>query len=621
MSLRPVTRKLKAYAFDPSLSTQLETVFINKTTYKIPWEEDLKEGPIGEYLEVIDYDPINKVFYNPIDLNDRYIIANEGLDPSESNPNFHQQMVYAVSMTTILNFEKALGRKSLWADGPKYSFVKQLRLYPHALNEPNAYYSPEKKAILYGYFKNSGENDLLPNGTIFSCLSHDITAHEITHALLDGMFTNFSEPTHPDTLAFHEAFADIVALFQHFTIPEVLIHQMAKTRGDLTSQNLLGQLAQQFGKAIGNYGALRDAIGDFNSETGKWEPRKPNPSDYKTIMEPHKRGAILVSAVFDAFINIYNFRAKDLFRIATNGTGILPDGQLNPDLVKRLASTAAKSASHVLNICIRALDYCPPIDITFGDYLRAIVTADSDLVPDDDMEYRIAFIEAFRKRGIFPDDVKFLSAEDLRYPVLDNNTANVIKPLKFITDNFLKPYKNEIGFINDRETIFKINSKYRAQLHEIFKNKFEYFEELTQLTGIKFIPGNKSNGIDLDNTGKYKFEVHRLALSNRISPEGTTLNQIIINLVQKRKMGKKYDNMIFRGGCTMIIDLNHHSNPDIPLLRYCIIKNIDDENRLARQHSFQKGNDLMGLRSVYGMKSLKGKDGQIKEPFAIIHNL
>jgi len=621
MDIKPANRKLKAYAFDPSLSTQLETVFINKTTYKIPWEEELGIGPIGEYLEVIDYDPLNNVFYTAVNLNDIYIVANEGLDPSESNPNFHQQMVYAVAMTTILNFEKALGRKSLWACGPDYSFVKRLRLYPHALNEANAYYSPDKKSILYGYFRNNQANDLLPNGTIFTCLSHDITAHETTHALLDGMFTNFSAPTHPDTLAFHEAFADIIALFQHFTIPEVLTHQIAKTRGDLTSQNLLGQLAQQFGKAIGNYGALRDAIGEYDQTTGKWAPLRPNPEDYKTVMEPHKRGAILVSAIFDAFINIYNSRAKDLYRIATNGTGILPEGQLNPDLVKRLASVASKSASHVLNICIRALDYCPPVDITFGDYLRAIVTADFDLVPDDEMEYRVAFIEAFKKRGIFPEDVQFLSAEDLRYPIIDNSNPNVIKPLSFITEMFLKPYKNEIGFVTDREKIFEINKKYRAKLHEIFMYKFEYFEELSQLTGIKFFPGPHAKGIATDNHNKLKFEVHRLALSSRVSPEGTTLNQIIINFVQKRDMGKKYENMDFRGGCTLIIDLNHSSNPGIPLLRYCILKNIDDEQRLQRQYDFQKGNDLMGLRSVYEGKRSKDENSLIKEPFAFIHNL
>ncbi len=75
-----------------------------------------------------------------------------------------------------------------------------------------------------------------------------------------------------------------------------------------------------------------------------------------------------------------------------------------------LASTVAR---HVLDICIRALDYCPPVDITFGEYLRALITADADLVPNDKYGYRTAFIEAFRNRGIYPFDVKNLSPGSL----------------------------------------------------------------------------------------------------------------------------------------------------------------------------------------------------------------
>ena len=45
------------------------------------------------------------------------------------------------------------------------------------------------------------------------------------------------------------------------SMPEALSHQIAETRGDLEKQNLLGQLAVQFGEATGRYGALRDYIG------------------------------------------------------------------------------------------------------------------------------------------------------------------------------------------------------------------------------------------------------------------------------------------------------------------------------------------------------------------------
>ena len=67
-------------------------------------------GPVGEYVEVVDVDPASGVFYYPVELDHPHLLAKDGLSPSESNPQFHQQMVYAVAMTTIQHFERALGR-------------------------------------------------------------------------------------------------------------------------------------------------------------------------------------------------------------------------------------------------------------------------------------------------------------------------------------------------------------------------------------------------------------------------------------------------------------------------------------------------------------------------------
>lgn len=447
----PISRRLRGYSFDPSLSVQLETALVNEAIFKIHWEDHLKIGPVGEYLEVVDFDPASACFYEPVDLNDPSVLAQDGLMPSESNPQYHQQMVYAVAMTTIQNFEKALGRKALWSsyhEGKNKGFLQHLRIYPHALRQANAFYSPVKKALLFGYFPASSNapGDHFPNGIVFTCLSHDIVAHETTHALLDGMHRRFIENSHQDTLAFHEAFADIVALFQHFSFPEVLRQQIAKTRGDLASQSLLGQLAQQFGKAIGQYGALRDAIGEFDEKENRWKPHQPDPNDYQTEMEPHARGAILVAAVFEAFLSIYKRRVADLLRIASNGTGILTPGELHPDLVNRLANEAAKCAQQVLNMCIRALDYCPPVDINFGDYLRAIITADTDLVPEDDLGYRIAFIEAFRRRGIYPRDIRTLSVESLSWSNIREDEQQGI--FKVITGR-LRFFVHQLNYLDE----------------------------------------------------------------------------------------------------------------------------------------------------------------------------
>ena len=101
-----------------------------------------------------------------------------------------------------------------------------------------------------------------------------------------------------DMLAFHEAFADIVAIFQHFTLPGLLLDQIKKNRGNLRLNNRLAQLASQFARSTGQGNALRNAIGEINDQGIQVPPR---PEDIKRVFEPHKRGAILVAAVFDAF--------------------------------------------------------------------------------------------------------------------------------------------------------------------------------------------------------------------------------------------------------------------------------------------------------------------------------
>lgn len=442
-SLQPTRRRLRGYAFDPSFAVQLDAVGINTIVYPVPWEEDLQPGPIGEYVEVIDVDPASGVFYPPVNLNDPVLLAQDGLPPSESNPQFHQQMVYAVAMTTIQNFQKALGRPVQWSPVDFQSpaignaaympeqYVQRLRLYPHAFRDANAYYSQKKKAVLFGYFpaQPSDVAMLMPGSLVFTCLSHDIIAHEVTHALIDGIYKRYVTPYHRDTLALHEAFSDLVALFQHFTFPELIENQIARTRGDLRSDNLLGQLAQQMGLAVGNYSSLRNAIGQKDIETQQWTFIKPDPGRYEKVEEAHERGSILVAAVFDAFLNIYRTRTADLIRIASGGTGVLPNGDIHPDLVKRLAAEAARIAQQFLIMCIRALDYCPPLSTTFGDLLRGIISADADLVPDDALGYRVAFVESFKRWGIYPADIRTLSVENLSYHAFTENEIRQASPV------------------------------------------------------------------------------------------------------------------------------------------------------------------------------------------------
>ena len=238
----------------------------------------------------------------------------------------------------------------------------KLRIVPHEFEGRNAYFDKDRRAVLLGYFpadsNDPGAN--LPGQMKFTCLSVDVVAHEVTHAIVHRMRKYFSEPTHPDVLAWHEAFADLVALFNHFGFPEVVADAVEKSEGTLEQGSALLDLATEFGASTGRGAALRSAIGS---------PRTPDA--FLQAVEPHDRGACFIAAVFDAFIDTYKSQIADLRRIASAGTGVLPPGALPTDLVQRVTAAAAVNADRFLGMVVRAFEYLPVVDVTFGDVVRA----------------------------------------------------------------------------------------------------------------------------------------------------------------------------------------------------------------------------------------------------------
>ncbi|MEP7219238.1 MAG: hypothetical protein ABI876_09995 [Bacteroidota bacterium] len=580
----PTNRPLKVFAFDPTRGKTMGNVM----TINVPYE-CLTCGPVGGYLAVIDYDASNGCYYHPVNLDHPGVLMGGGLDPSESDPRFHQQMVYAVASETIRRFEYALGRRARWSmqrSAKNDPFSGKLRIYPHAMQEANAFYDRERRALLFGYFPAS-ESDAganLPGQTIFTCLSHDIIVHETTHALIDGQREFFLEPTSHDTLAFHEGFADIVALLQHFSFKEALLEVIQKTGGalyqpeleamrrpsadgamimsELRESNPLVQLARQFGEAMGMRGALRSAIGT-----------RPNTNDMQTVFEPHLRGAILVAAVFDAFFTIYVRRTEDLMRIARASGRLASVGEIHPDLANRLADQASRIASHFSNICIRAIDYCPPVDISFGDFLRAMVTADRVMVPNDPHGYRAALIDAFRLRGIQPQDVPSYAEESLLWSPPEEFTGIPCPDCSgLIVDPAMCPSKGQI--VRNHTTMNKYGT---------------------------------ANAQALGLTPGVPIQCKSFHPIHRVGPDGRVHFDIVTELVQQRTLpvipGQAKPVFKFRGGTTLI--LNQSGKP-----LYSIMKKLGsegtDNSRLARQRAyFNQLNDASAM-SVY--MDVKGAD-------------
>lgn len=624
-------RRLRAYALDPSLGKRLNSLAVNETVFEVPWDDvlpwkpengsALQSGPVGEYLEVIDVDPASNRVYPPVNLNDPLLLAQDGWPPSEGNPQFHQQMVYAVGMTTITHFERALGRRALWASrvlpdqtDPDNGFVQRLRIYPHAFRGSNAYYSPDKRALLFGYFPaDSQEGDATaPGSMVFACLSSDIIAHEMTHALLDGLHRRFEQASNPDVPAFHEGFADIVALFQHFTVKDLVRFEIGRSRANLSASDLLAGLARQFGEGSSRGGPLRNFL-DPATRALK----------YSEALEPHTRGSILVYAVYDAFLNLVSHRTGDLLRIATGGTGVLPGGALHPDLVERLTTEVCEAASDVLQMCIRALDYCPPVDITFGEYIRAVITADRDLSVIDLDGRRVAFMEAFRNRGILPRDVRTVSEETLSWSPLDlgsvgtgpNSGSSWTAWLVNLLDKKDVLQSLEWDQESNRQKSFRQNETNRHKMGQALNGLFEKEPSFYALFGlVSNLPRYDDEGQPLGITqGRQStFEVHSTRPARRVKPNGTFQTDIVVVVNQRRPepidgVDMKNGWFWFRGGATFILD------PREQQVRYIIVKSFSSTARLERQRKMAAGAYLSPLRALYFA------DNARYEPFAMMH--
>ena len=308
-------------------------------------------------------------------------------------------MVYAVSMRVLEAFERGLGRPFDW--------LERLKLLPHAFDDLNSYFRQELFSVLFGYFTvghavdNRGN---LQGQRIFTALSYDVVAHELCHPAMYGLRPTDYGNTDLDAMAFHEGMADLIAILVRFSEPDVVARIIRTDGADLSETPLL-KIAMQFGAALAY--KRPDQVDDGSLRA---YPRDANPSDYEELKEPHERGALIASAFLEAFLGAYHDRTRDLLRL--NGGEPVKD-YIHPDLVARLAGEASSLASRVTTSLIAAMDYLPPVGLTFFDVLRAVLATDTMLFGKANQNYQYLLIQAFHRRGLIPRDPGSLATEAL----------------------------------------------------------------------------------------------------------------------------------------------------------------------------------------------------------------
>ena len=351
---------------------------------ELDWEFGLMDGPTSARIAVVDYNADSGVVIEPArvrwdEQEGWHFVGPDNRKVGRDNPQsfqFHQVNVWAIIQRILTFFEnsRVLGRAIPWAfEG------NRLIVVPHAGYCQNAFYDRHSKSLQFYYCGTEQE-------PVYTCLSHDIIAHETGHAILDGCRPYYNEISSLQTAAFHEFIADLTAILSALRDNHVRQVVAEVTGGDLKKDTAIKDLAEEF---------ARDYVGKAHGQADRYYLRsagsKLNMEGIRDNWSPHDCSQVLTGAMFEI-----------LTEMALQ--------HLRKDESPKQALWHA--TNRFTRIALRALDYCPPVDVQFIDYARAVLHADELVYPKDALGYRTIVEKVFTKRGL-----RDLKVKDAPYPV------------------------------------------------------------------------------------------------------------------------------------------------------------------------------------------------------------
>ncbi|MEV0719460.1 hypothetical protein [Asanoa sp. NPDC050611] len=256
------------------------------------------------------------------------------------SPEFIQVAAFAAAAKTIrtMDLDRVLGHPMRWRDPGR-----PLRILPRAGRWANARYDRDRQELQFFYFDHPAD----ATQTIYTALARDIVAHECAHAVIDGIAPFLYDSNTPQTLAIHEAIADLCAVLTSFRSGSLTTTVLERTGGRIGDSTAFSAIAPQFGRALSSNGhstALRNLRNDR---------RLPPPA---AQVDVHRLSEVLSGLLY-------------------GGLAHLQDGRARHFDFSRSGFLLAQSARRVQRLILRALDLLPAADVSFADYLRCLVYA------------------------------------------------------------------------------------------------------------------------------------------------------------------------------------------------------------------------------------------------------
>ena len=433
-------------------------------------DEVFLDGPMTPRVAVLDFDEtsgqlrVGAVFEAP---KPGRVLGKYQCDKNDvESPQFNQVSVFATVLKTMSMFERddVLGRALTWAfAGP------QLLVVPRAGEWANAFYERSSRSLQFFYFNAPDTH----NKQIYSSLSHDIIAHETGHAILDGIAPDLYHALTPQSLALHEAIADLTALIMGIESHNLRKTVLEQTGGTIDEHTAISGVAEEFGRALGNPHYLRSLRNDKSLCSSA-----PAAQHVRRAI-PHDLCQVLTGALFSVLVQSHEDEKQQLVqREKEQGREVTAYSVSGKALIN--------ASRRFRRMIFRALDYLPPGEVSFADYARAIVSADTISYPDRDNERRWVTQE-FLERCMVSRESELEVETNFHHPAIEDLDLDEFLESDWLAYDFANRYRDLLGIprtipftLYPRRDLHKLIYRRNSQQEQrelVFKVSWEEIEK------------------------------------------------------------------------------------------------------------------------------------------------
>ncbi len=255
-------------------------------------------------------------------------------------PEFLFWQCREAALAALDTWESFGGNLAAWSD--QAADQNNLPLLQNAGNVLNAFYDRQS----FSFFQF-----VTPAKSTYSGASTDVVSHEVGHGLLDSVRTDLFDSAFLEASAFHEAFADCMAVLTAFSDQQTrqALLGVAPDLGtvnfvETTAEDLSDGVLQSFGPNV-SPSAPRHALNQFKFQIPSTLPADGPPG--QLIDESHSFGQVFSGSFYDCVRNVFNAMAshgeQDLLAAAQVVAKILLTAVRSAPLVPRFFESVGRS--------------------------------------------------------------------------------------------------------------------------------------------------------------------------------------------------------------------------------------------------------------------------------------